>query len=43
MVSKNRHLKVHMSLNEADRAACTDLKPTKYRSDIKHLSTLVQQ
>lgn len=43
MVSKNRRLKVDRSLNEAESAACTVLKLTKYRSDIKYLSTLLQQ
>jgi hypothetical protein len=43
MVSKNRCLKVNMTLNKEGRAACIALKATKYEPDIKYLSHLVQR
>jgi hypothetical protein len=43
MVSNNRCQKVNMSLNTEDSTACIALKVTKYKPDIKYLSSLVQQ
>jgi len=37
MVSKNTCLKFNMSLSEEDTAACTALKATMYKSDIKYV------
>jgi len=42
MLSKNRCLKVNMTLNEEGSAACTALKATKYKPDIKYLSADAQ-
>lgn len=42
MVSKNRCLKVNMTLSEEGSAACRVLKATKYEPDIKYLSSLAQ-